>query len=141
MDNPADTLEMLLEENWSLIEEGLMKADITFSTSWVRDDFIHPHVAVTEVGDNRVPWELGSADKKHTDVYAVDLWYRFRLSEEDGRSAMWKMREEVLRIIKANYRGISGINWLENVGFIRRLDEVPNKILRTRIPVSAVYIQ
>jgi hypothetical protein len=141
MDNPADTLKLLLEENWSLTEEGLRKDDITFSTSWVRDDFIHPHVTVTEVGDNRVPWELGSADKKHMDVYAVDLWYRFRLSEEDGRSAMWKMREEVLQIIKANYTGISGINWLENVGFIQRLDEVPNKILRTRIPVSAIYIQ
>jgi hypothetical protein len=141
MDNPADTLKLLLEENWSLTEEGLRKDDITFSTSWVRDDFIHPHVTVTEVGDNRVPWELGSADKKHMDVYAVDLWYRFRLSEEDGRSALWKIREEVLQIIKANYTGISGINWLENVGFIQRLDEVPNKILRTRIPVSAVYIQ
>jgi len=141
MDNPADTLKTLLEENWSLTDEGLRKADITFSTSWVRDDFIHPHVTITEVGDNRVPWELGSADKKHVDVYAVDLWYRFRLSEEDGRSALWEMRKEVLRIIKANYTGLSGINWLENAGFIRRLDEVPNKILRTRIPASAVYIQ
>lgn len=141
MDNPADTLKLLFEENWSLTEEGLSKADITFSTSWVRDDFIHPHVTVTEVGDTRVSWELGSGDKKHIDVYAVDLWYRFRLSEEDGRSALWKMREEVLWIIKANYTGLSGIKWLENVGFIRRLDEVPKKILRMRIPVSAVYIQ
>ncbi|MCW4038406.1 MAG: hypothetical protein NWF13_06690, partial [Candidatus Bathyarchaeota archaeon] len=71
MDNPADTLKTLLEENWSLTGEGLRKDDITFSTSWVRDDFIHTHVTVTEVGDNRVPWELGSADKKHMDVYAV----------------------------------------------------------------------
>lgn len=133
-------MKTALENGWDLTDEGLKKADITFTTSWVKEDFVHPHITVTEVADNRDHWSLGSADKKHDDAYAIDIWYRFRLSEEEGRTALWKMRKEVLRIVKANYTGLSGINWLENVGLIRRLDEAKNKILRTRIPVTAVYI-
>ena len=142
MQDPLLTLYAMLSTGWTA---GGDLAATKFTTGWYNEDYTEPQVSITLGSELFKPAELGYGSILVTATYYVDVWITIEQATAKGpgqaKANKWAAREEVLRLLKANVTGMTGINWAILDQQAIDLDEpmaVP-PVLRWRIPLSVMY--
>ena len=144
MQDPAITLIACLVDNWTL--SGDLASDkIKFSTSWFDEDEVMPQITVTPILESDIPFEIGYGVIRLFTVYQVDIWIRVIKDTNKGRGVAkkwrWDCKEETLKIIKANMKGLTDIKYLFLNQIGRYLPEPKRTppVLRFSQPVEVIY--
>ena len=130
----------LIEDNWDADNTH----DITpsFSTGWYDKGNTTPQVTVT--GDESTAVSGGNTGFFGLAVNGVpaqywmgslqvDCWVTRESSSINPKKLVYAMKEEIKRIIKANYDGISGLDFIVWRGSVERVDDTQTPVTYRRI--------
>lgn len=120
-------------------------ADIRFNTGWFDKNIDTPQITVTQIVASDVPLDLGYGTVRVNAVYQIDIWVTISRATAAGpqlaKEYMWAMREEVMRILKANHTGLTDLELLLLNDIGRSLDEpdATPPILRFSQRIGVIY--
>lgn len=142
--DPAITIRGILKSAWSLtgaLDDTLIK----FSTGWYDQRKVTPQITVTPESDDAEYLALGGDPLRVYEVFNVDVWITFaRVSAAGPGLALQQKRDcrdEVLKILDANMKGLTDIDylWLNTPGINLDEPEAEPPIARYRKQVTVVY--
>ena len=115
MQEPTVTIMAALKSGWALTG-SLKKQNLKFSTGWWSRGKKTPLITVTEVSSLPVPIELGYGTIRYFAILQVDIWLTQESTTSKGagnaKDALWDLREEVRRILKANVTGLTDLQFV-----------------------------
>jgi len=132
MDNPDEVLLNIIRDNWSLSDE-LDKEKVVFSlTDWRVDKALQgtPNVNVDRI---RFVRSGGARTRENYFIYTAEVraiyWPKKKTAEalKDAKSLLWKMVEEIKRILGDKNNLASDWSWAQ-------IDATVNQNVETEVP-------
>jgi hypothetical protein len=142
MIHPAKTLLDLLQANYNLADEGIVKADITWTLQdWSKDDHgkYQPYVSVKMLGATRdQPVERNFKFS----LVAQVIWWPQNLNETETKKVLvWKIVEKLRDIAETASLVPSGWQWIivQRLADVSVLSGLPNVIIVQMTMLAEIY--
>lgn len=125
--DPSLALLLYLKNSWSLI--GLASgSNISFNTGWYNSEITQPiQVTIIPTRSSWTPINLNNFRYMLHDTYQIDLWVRpdpgsSNRALGEAKDALWKMRDEVSRLLHTGSKGLRDIHYISIIGWTRNDD-------------------
>ena len=136
MTDPKIGIKDIIKDNW--VASNTSSVTPAFSTGWYNAESKMPQVTITDSEDTTLSKgetryfgiaTNGAPAQYWVGTVSINCWSTREANAVNPKKLIYEMKEEVKRIIKANYGDVSGLDYIAWHGSFERVDDTVKPVV------------